>query len=41
MKVCFRILDIHIVVMMLLMIFTTLHNIVPEMTTAEEKNMPF
>lgn len=35
-KICFGILDIHMLVM-LLMILTTLHNIVPEMTTAAEE----
>lgn len=35
-RVCFAILDIYMAVM-LLMIFTTLHNILPEMITAEEK----
>lgn len=36
-KICFGILDIHM--LMLLMIFTTPHNIVPEMTTAAGKNI--
>lgn len=37
-KVCFEILDFHtVVIFLLLLIFTTLHNIAPEMTPLEKK----